>query len=91
MIGTLRPLIAPREPLLLGRIDRSLGALAKTLHGLAGPDGTMPRWDRLPAAEKTVVSGQTAAAAEELAYVPEVVDPRPPVPERSAIGEVQAE
>lgn len=91
VIGTLRPLIAPREPLLIGRIDRSLDALARTLRGLAGPGGTMPRWDRLPAAEKTLVSGQTAAAAEELAYVPEVVDPRPLVPERSAIGEVQAE
>jgi iron uptake system EfeUOB component EfeO/EfeM len=91
VIGTLRPLIEPREPLLVGRIDRSLDALAKTLHGLAGPGGTMPRWDHLSAAEKTIVSGQTAAAAEELAYVPEVVDPRPLVPERSAIGEVQAE
>jgi iron uptake system EfeUOB component EfeO/EfeM len=91
VIGTLRPLIEPREPLLVGRIERSLDALAKTLRGLAGPDRTMPRWDRLPAAEKTLVAGQTAAAAEELAYVPEVVDPRPLVPERSAIGEVQAE
>ena len=91
VIGTLRPLIDPREPLLIGRIDRSLDMLARTLRGLAGPGGMMPRWDRLPAAEKTLVSGQTAAAAEELAYVPEVVDPRPPVPERSAIGAVQAE
>jgi len=91
VIGTLRPLIDPREPLLSGRIDRSLDALAKTLRGLAGPGGAMPRWDHLPAAEKTLVSGQTAAAAEELAYVPEVVDPRPLVPERSAIAEVQAE
>jgi iron uptake system EfeUOB component EfeO/EfeM len=91
VIATLRPLIAPREPLLVGRIDRSLDALQKTLRGLAGPGGTMPRWDQLPAAEKTVVAGQTAAAAEDLAYVPEVVDPRPLVPQRSAIGEVQAE
>jgi high-affinity iron transporter len=91
VIATLRPLIAPREPLLVGRIDRSLHALAKTLRGLGGPGGTMPRWDHLRAAEKTLVAGQTAAAAEELAYVPEVVDPRPLVPERSAIGEVQAE
>lgn len=91
VIGTLRPLIEPREPLLIGRIDRSLDALERTLRGLAGPGGEMPRWDRLPAAEKTLVAGQTAAAAEELAYVPEVVDPRPLVPERSAIGEVQAE
>ena len=91
VIGTLRSLIEPREPLLVGRIDRSLDALARTLRGLAGPGGAMPRWDRLPAAEKTLVAGQTAAAAEELAYVPEVVDPRPLVPERSAIGEVQAE
>jgi high-affinity iron transporter len=91
VIGTLRPLIDPREPLLVGRIDRSLDVLEKSLEGLAGPGGTMPRWDRLPAAKKTLVSGQTAAAAEELAYVPEVVDPRPLVPQRSAIGEVQAE
>lgn len=91
VIGTLRPLIEPREPLLVGRIDRSLDALARTLRGLRGAGGEMPRWDRLPAAEKTLVAGQTAAAAEELAYVPEVIDPRPLVPVRSAIGEVQAE
>ncbi|MBS1679030.1 MAG: EfeM/EfeO family lipoprotein [Actinobacteria bacterium] len=91
VIGTLRPLIEPREPLLMGRVDRSLDALAKTLRGLARPDGTMPRWDRLPAGEKTLVAGQTAAAAEELAYVPAVVDPRPLLPVRSAIGKVQAE
>ncbi|HVX32898.1 MAG TPA: EfeM/EfeO family lipoprotein [Solirubrobacterales bacterium] len=91
VIGTLRPLIDPREPLLMGRIDHRLDALEATLRRLAGADGAMPRWDRLPAAAKTLVAGQTAAAAEELAYVPEVVDPRPLVPERSAIGEVQAE
>lgn len=91
VIGTLRPLIEPREPLLVGRIDRSLDALARTLRGLRGRGGTMPRWDRLPGTEKTLVAGQTAAAAEELAYVPEVIDPRPLVPVRSAIGEVQAE
>ena len=91
VIGTLRPLIEPREPLLMGRIERSLDALAKTLSGLAGAGGTMPRWDRLPAAEKTLVAGRVAAAAEELAYVPAVVDPRPLMPDRSAIGEVQAE
>lgn len=91
VIGTLRPLVEPREPLLIGRIERSLDALAKTLRGLSGADGRMPRWDTLPAAAKTRVAGQTAAAAEVLAYVPEVVDPRPLVPERSAIGEVQAE
>jgi iron uptake system component EfeO/high-affinity iron transporter len=91
VIGTPRPLIAPREPLLMGLIDRSLDALERTLRGLAGPGGEMPRWDHLSAAEKTLVSGRTAAATEELAYVPEVVDPRPLVPERSAIGEVQAE
>jgi iron uptake system EfeUOB component EfeO/EfeM len=91
VIGTLRRLIEPREQLLVGRIERRLDALARALRGLEGPRGTMPRWDRLPAAEKTRVAGLTAGAAEELAYVPEVVDPRPLVPERSAIGEVQAE
>jgi len=70
VIGTLRPLIDPREPLLVGRIDRSLDVLEKSLNGLAGPGRTMPRWDRLPAAEKTLVSGQTAAARRKLAYVP---------------------
>ncbi|MBS1845576.1 MAG: EfeM/EfeO family lipoprotein [Actinobacteria bacterium] len=91
VIGTLRPLIEPREPLLVGRIDRSLDTLSRTLRDLRDRDGTMPRWDRLSASEKTLVAGQTAGAAEELAYVPEVIDPRPLVPVRSAIGEVQAE
>jgi high-affinity iron transporter len=91
VVGSLRGLISPREPLLLGRIDRKLSQLEKTLRGLTGPGGTMPRWDRLPAAQKTLVAGQTAGAAEQLAFVPEVVDPLPLRPERSALGEVQAE
>jgi iron uptake system EfeUOB component EfeO/EfeM len=89
VLGSLRPLIRRRSPLALTRIEASLGELARAIGELETPAGGLPRWDALPAAQSTEIAGLTAAAAEQLAYVPEVVDPRPPLPLKSALGTVE--
>jgi len=90
VLGSLRPLIARRNRQILPAIDASLLALRRELRSVALPGGSMPRWDKLPAAERTLIAGRAAAAAESLAYVPEVVDPRPPLPQKSALGTEEA-
>ena len=89
VLGTLRGLIRRRSPRVLQRIEVSLDELAQAIRAAAGTGGSVPRWDRLTETERTAIAGLTAAAAEQLAYVPEVVDPRPPLPQKSAIGTEQ--
>jgi iron uptake system EfeUOB component EfeO/EfeM len=91
VLGTLGTLIRRRSPVVLQRSEASLEALARALREVEGRDGALPRWDRLPARQRTRISGLTAAAAEQLAYVPEVIDPRAPLPRKSAIGTVETE
>jgi len=86
VLGTLRPLIKRRSPIVLQRIEDALGELAGAVKAVEGPGGSMPRWDTLPAPERTEVSGAAAGAAEALAYVPEIVDPRPALPVKSSLG-----
>ncbi len=82
VLETLSPLIAPRDTagtlraseLALDRLDDGLRAVARA-HG-----GDLPRWDRVRLAERQRIDALTAAAAETLAFVPEIVDPRPPLP-----------
>src|SRR5262249_16417138 len=90
VLGTLHGLIERRSPVVAQRSAASLAALAKALHEIEGSDGSLPRWDQAPEHVRTEIAGLTAAAAEELAYVPEVIDPRPPLPRKSAIGAVAA-
>lgn len=91
VLGTLHGLIERRSPVVAQRSAASLAALAKELHKAEGDNGSLPRWDRAPERLRTKIDGLTAAAAEQLAYIPEVVDPRPPLPRKSAIGTVAAE
>jgi len=91
VLATLRPLIARRSPVVAQRSEASLAALGRALRRLEGPDGSLPRWDEAPERARTEVAGLTAAAAEQLAYVPEVIDPRAPPARKSAIGTVAAE
>lgn len=86
VLGTLKAMIRRRSPLVLQRIESSLADLTRAVHGVEAPDGSLPRWDSLPAPSRTAIAGITAAAAEQLAYVPEVVDPRPPLPLKSSFG-----
>lgn len=90
VLGSLRRMIRRRSPLVLKHIEAGLDRLSRAVHEAAGPGGSMPRWDALPPAEKTRIAGLTAGAAEQLAYVPEVVDPRPPLPQKSALGTQEA-
>jgi high-affinity iron transporter len=91
VLGTLGGLIRRRSPVVLQRSEASLEALARALRTVEGRGGSLPRWDRLPGRERTRIAGLTAAAAEQLAYVPEMIDPRAPLPRKSAIGTVEAE
>lgn len=91
VLGTLHGLIKRRSPVVAQRSEASLATLAKALHKIEGGDGSLPRWDQTPERVRTEIAGLTAAAAEQLAYIPEVVDPRPPLPRKSAIGTVAAQ
>jgi iron uptake system EfeUOB component EfeO/EfeM len=90
VLGTLRPMIRRRSPQVLQRIESSLEDLAAAVRSVEGAGGAMPRWDTLPAARRTEVAGLAAAAAEQLAYVPEIVDPRPLLPVKPALGVQEA-
>ena len=87
VLGTLAPLIARRDAAgVLPASRRALDRLDAELRRLQRPDGTLPRWDTLPQCDKERVSGLVAGAAEHLAYVPELIDPRPSRPARSALA-----
>ena len=75
-----------RAPLVLQRADRALATLKGELRALRRPDGSFPRWDELDQRTRERVDGFTAAAAEQLAYMPELVDPRPARPVQRAFG-----
>ena len=91
VLATLRGLIKRRSPIVLARIERSLSVLGRAVRQLESDDGSMPRWDRVSEPARTRIAGLTAAAAEQLAYVPEVIDPRRPLPRKSSLGSVTAE
>lgn len=74
VLRTLAPLMARRNPARLREARQSLDALDTVVTGVA--PGT--RWDALPLRTRERLSGLTQAAAERLAFVPEVVDVLPP-------------
>lgn len=45
-----------------------------------------PRWDTLPQLQRERINALTAAAAEQLAFVPGLVDPRPPQPVKNPVA-----
>src|SRR5207244_2946470 len=72
VLGTLYALIKRRSPVVAQRSEASLAALRKALKGIEADDGSLPRWDKATERVRTEIAGLTAAAAEQLAYVPEV-------------------
>ena len=86
VLRTLRPLVARRNPQVLTTIDIALARLRKGLGSVEAADGSLPRWDSLPQRDRERIYGLTAAAAEQLAYVPEIADPRPPLPAQRVFG-----
>ena len=88
VLDTLEPMIARRDNGgALPQARRALRRLAATLARLERHDGSLPRWDRLPQRQRELVDGVTTSAAEQLAYVPELIDPRPPRPAQRAFGD----
>jgi len=87
VLGSLRPLVVRRNPRVLAQAQAALARLRaelRRLHRRGG--GALPRWDALPRRERERVAGLTAAAAEQLAFVPELIDPRPPRRPQRALG-----
>lgn len=89
VLSTLAPMITRRDSGgALAQARRALRRLDRVLARLERRDGSLPRWDRLGRRDRELVAGVTAAAAEHLAYVPELIDPRPPRPAQRAFGDV---
>jgi iron uptake system EfeUOB component EfeO/EfeM len=87
VLATVRSLIVRRDPAAWVRVEQRLRSLTTALREVRRPDGALPRWDRLPRAARERVAGKTAAAAEALAYVPALLDPRPLRPTKPALGD----
>ena len=88
VLDTLAPLIARRDSTdALPQARRALKRLTTALDGLARADGSLPRWDQLGQRDRERIDGLAAGAAEQLAYVPELIDPRPARPAQRPFGE----
>jgi high-affinity iron transporter len=88
VLDTLEPLIARRDSTdALPQARRALRRLSSELERLERADGSLPRWDRLGQRDRERVDGLAAGAAEQLAYVPELVDPRPARPAQRPFGD----
>jgi iron uptake system component EfeO len=90
VVGSLRGLLVRRNPAIVARVDRTLSELDRTLAAI-GRHGALPRWDTLHQRQRERVAGLTAAAAERLAYVPDLVDPRPARPVQRAFGDPEVQ
>jgi iron uptake system component EfeO len=81
VLDSLAPLIARRDPARLRGARAALDRLAATVSRRRPP-----RWDTLAQRRREQIAGLTAAAAERLAYIPELIDPRPPRPKKRVFG-----
>lgn len=87
VLRTLRGLIRPRDTTgALEASGRALQRLQRALRDLAGPGGRLPRWPGLPLRTRERIDALTAGAAEQLAVLPELLDPRPPRRAKSPFG-----
>lgn len=80
----LSPILRQRNALVLEQSEEALDRLERAVRGVRR-QGRPPRWDALGQRRRERIAGLTAKAAEELAYVPEYVDPRPPRPLQRAV------
>jgi iron uptake system EfeUOB component EfeO/EfeM len=88
VLGTLEPLIARRDPNgALPQARRALRRVSTALARLERRHGALPRWDGLAQRDRELVDGLAAGAAEQLAYMPELIDPRPPRPAQRPFGD----
>ena len=88
VLRTLEPMLVRRDAGgALPQARQALRRLSGALDRLELSDGSLPRWDRLRQRDRELVDGLTAGAAEQLAYVPEIIDPRPPRPAQRSFGD----
>jgi iron uptake system component EfeO len=88
VLDTLAPLIARRDTArAVPQARRALRRLSSAVGRLERKDRSLPRWDRLAQRDRELVAGLAAGAAEQLAYVPELIDPRPPLPAQRPFGD----
>jgi len=88
VLRTLEPMLVRRDAGgALPQARRALRRLSVALDRLERADGSLPRWDRLGQRDRELVDGLTAGAAEQLAYVPELIDPRPARPAQRSFGD----
>jgi iron uptake system EfeUOB component EfeO/EfeM len=88
VLDTLQPLIARRDSTdALPQARRALRRLSTAIGRLERDDGSLLRWDRLGQRDRERIDGLAAGAAEHLAYVPELIDPRPARPAQRPFGE----
>ena len=87
VLRTLTPMIDARSAGARRQAERGLASLAAALarvrheHG-----GGYPTLSATPRLERELIAARVAAAAESLAAIPELIDPRPPRPVRSPFG-----
>ena len=88
MLRTLRPMLARRDAGgALPQARRALRRLsARARDASSAPTGRC-RVGPLGQRDRELVDGLTAGAAEQLAYVPELIDPRPPRPAQRSFGD----
>jgi iron uptake system EfeUOB component EfeO/EfeM len=85
VLGSVRGLLMRRDPVVVTRAERQLRALSAALADVES-GGQLPRWDGLARRDRERIAGRTAAAAEALAFVPELLDPRPLRPSKPSLG-----
>jgi len=88
VLRTLTPLLRHRAPARLVQAEQSLSELQHALGPLRRGDRYVTLGRASPG-ERARVSALTADAAERLAYVPEVIDPRPARAIRNPFGETR--
>ena len=88
VLRTLTRMIDARSRPARRQAERSLAELAGALRELRRHHGgAYPTLAGASRREGELVAARVAAATESLAAVPELIDPRPPLPVRSAFGE----
>jgi len=88
VLATLTPMISRRDSGgALPQARKALTRLSSALAGLERPGGALPRWDTLGQRDRELVDGLATGAAEQLAYVPEIIDPRPARPAQRVFGD----
>jgi len=85
VLATLSPMLRQRGPL---QLEQARTAVDRLSHRIASVQARNrgAAWRDVPVYQREQINGYTAAAAEALAYVPELLDPRPLRPSQNPIA-----